>query len=54
MKNIKINIYKNYFEATGKDFNLLAFSMTDLINQLFTIYRVDLRQHLFLFNNNSN
>ena len=36
-----------YFEAQGENFNLLSFSMTGLINQLFLIYSIDLRMYLF-------
>jgi len=38
-----------YYEAIGEKqpFNLLAFTVTDLINQLFSIYSIDLRRYLF-------
>jgi len=36
-----------YFEAQGKDFNLLSFSMTGLINELFSLYSIDYRVYLF-------
>lgn len=55
LKNRKMKIYIHkdkennfqYFEATGKDCNLLAYKITDLINQLFEIYGIDMRCYLF-------
>lgn len=36
-----------YYEAIGKDCNLFAFSIRELINQLFVIYSIDFRMYLF-------
>ena len=36
-----------YYEAIGKDCNLFAFSIRELINQLFVIYSIDFRRYLF-------
>lgn len=48
---MKINKYNDngfvYYEAVSKNFNLLAFKVKDLIVQLWTIYKIDLRVYLF-------
>ena len=36
-----------YYEAVAKGIHILAFRITDLINQLWTIYAIDLRAFLF-------
>ena len=52
MKNpiIKINRFDGYYEATFLGGNLYAFSLNDLICQLWQIY--DFKLSLFQFNNN--
>ena len=36
-----------YYEAIAKGVQLLAFRVTDLVYQLWSIYKIDLRMHLF-------
>jgi len=51
MKNLKIQIGTvdglRFFEASTDLYSLFAYSMTDLINQLWEIWQIDLRKYLF-------